>query len=68
MGGRGGREGRGKGGGKIRRADAAHTRGVVKLGHGVHNVNYATALLNAANEFCRQAEQLTMQPASQPSR
>ena len=36
--------------------DAEHNRQLVRLGHGVHNVNYATALLNAATEFCRKAE------------
>jgi nitrate/TMAO reductase-like tetraheme cytochrome c subunit len=39
-------------------ANADHNRRLVRLGHGVHNVNYAAALLNAANEFCHKAERL----------
>ena len=35
--------------------DARHNIALVKLGHGVHNVNYATALLNFAVECCKQA-------------
>jgi hypothetical protein len=52
-------------------ADADHNRRLVKLGHGVHNVNYATALLNAANEFCKKAEEILKQDrrgASQPGK
>lgn len=33
--------------------DAEHNIRLVKLGHGVHNVNYATSLLNVAIENCR---------------
>ncbi len=33
--------------------DAAHNIRMVKLGHGVHNVTYATALLNVAIDHCR---------------
>jgi hypothetical protein len=33
--------------------DAEHNIRLVKLGHGVHNVNYATALLNVAIECCQ---------------
>ncbi|GMU24218.1 MAG: hypothetical protein AMXMBFR13_42940 [Phycisphaerae bacterium] len=40
--------------------DAEHNIRLVKLGHGVHNVNYATALLNVAIEQCRQ---ITGEPA-----
>jgi nitrate/TMAO reductase-like tetraheme cytochrome c subunit len=35
--------------------DAIHNIRLVKLGHGVHNVNYATAALNVAQENARQA-------------
>ncbi len=35
--------------------DAGHNIRLVKLGHGVHNVNYATAALNMAMTKCRQA-------------
>jgi hypothetical protein len=34
--------------------DAGHNIRMVKLGHGVHNVNYATALLNVALERCQE--------------
>ncbi|MBU0617845.1 MAG: cytochrome c3 family protein, partial [Planctomycetes bacterium] len=37
-------------------ADADHNRRLVRLGHGVHNITYAAASLNAAMEFCRKAE------------
>jgi nitrate/TMAO reductase-like tetraheme cytochrome c subunit len=37
-------------------ADADHNRRLVSLGHGVHNFNYALALLNAALDFCRNAD------------
>jgi ssDNA-binding Zn-finger/Zn-ribbon topoisomerase 1 len=33
--------------------DAEHNIRLVKLGHGVHNVNYATSLLNVAIENCQ---------------
>jgi cytochrome c553 len=36
--------------------DAEYNVRFVKLGHGVHNVTYATALLNVALERCRSAE------------
>jgi len=36
--------------------DAAHNIRLVKLGYGMHNVNYATALLNYAQQCCKQAE------------
>lgn len=39
--------------------DAAHNIRLVRLGHAVHNVNYATALLNAAIEWIEQALQRT---------
>jgi hypothetical protein len=35
--------------------DADHNIRLVKLGHGVHNVNYSTALLNVAAENCDRA-------------
>jgi hypothetical protein len=38
--------------------DADHNIRLVKLGHGVHNVNYSTALLNVAIERCGSAEKL----------
>ncbi|MEI7835721.1 MAG: NapC/NirT family cytochrome c [Planctomycetota bacterium] len=44
--------------------DAAHNIRFVKLGHGVHNVNYAVALLNAAVDFCRQAEKALAPPVN----
>ena len=53
---------------KILLSDADHNRQLVRLGYGVHNVNYATALLNAANEFCRQAEEMASGSASRPAR
>jgi hypothetical protein len=46
--------------------DANHNIRLVKLGHGVHNVAYATALLNAAVEWCNQVRPTstaTTQPA-----
>jgi hypothetical protein len=45
---------------KVNRAldDAAHNIRLVKLGHGVHNVNYATAVLNVAIERCKEADDL----------
>ena len=39
--------------------DADHNIRLVKLGHGVHNVAYATALLNAAIDWCDQANPVT---------
>jgi hypothetical protein len=44
-------------------ADARHNRRLVELGRGVHNINYATALLSAADEFCREAEEVVRQHA-----
>jgi formate-dependent nitrite reductase cytochrome c552 subunit len=38
--------------------DADYNIRFVKLAHGVHNVNYATALLNVAIENCNQARRL----------
>lgn len=38
--------------------DADYNIRLVKLGHGVHNVAYSTALLNAAVEWCNQAKPL----------
>jgi nitrate/TMAO reductase-like tetraheme cytochrome c subunit len=38
--------------------DASHNIRLVKLGHGVHNVNYSTALLNVAIERCASVEKL----------
>ena len=40
---------------RILLADARHNRRLVELGRGVHNVNYATALLSTADEFCQRA-------------
>jgi hypothetical protein len=42
--------------------DADHNIRLVKLGHGVHNVGYSTALLNAAIEWCNQVS-----PSSAPA-
>ncbi len=39
--------------------DADHNIRLVKLGHGVHNVNYSTAALNVAMDKCREAMKLT---------
>ena len=36
--------------------DAGHNIRLVKLGHGVHNVTYATAVLNVAVESAKKAE------------
>ncbi len=52
---------------RILLGDAEHNRKLVMLGHAVHNVNYATALLNAANDFCRQAEDLARSAGSRPA-
>jgi hypothetical protein len=38
--------------------DAIHNIRLVKLGHGVHNVNYATAALNVAIENSREARKI----------
>jgi nitrate/TMAO reductase-like tetraheme cytochrome c subunit len=38
--------------------DASHNIRLVKLGHGVHNVNYSTALLNVANDRCVEAQKI----------
>lgn len=38
--------------------DAAHNIRLVKLGYGVHNVNYATAVLNVAIDRCRLADEI----------
>jgi nitrate/TMAO reductase-like tetraheme cytochrome c subunit len=42
--------------------DADHNIRLVKLGHGVHNLAYSTALLNAATEWCEQVKG----PATRP--
>ncbi len=46
--------------GKVKQllADAEHNIRLVKLGHGVHNVNYATALLNAAVQWCNEVDRI----------
>jgi formate-dependent nitrite reductase cytochrome c552 subunit len=38
--------------------DADHNIRLVKLGHGVHNVNYSVALLNQAMDSCQAAQKL----------
>ena len=38
--------------------DAEHNIRLVKLGHGVHNVNYSTALLSYALEQCKMAQSI----------
>lgn len=43
--------------------DADYNIRFVKLAHGVHNVNYATALLNVAIENCNQASKILGEPA-----
>ena len=47
-------------GGTVQRLldDAGHNIRLVKLGHGVHNINYATALLNVATDNCKKAGNL----------
>jgi nitrate/TMAO reductase-like tetraheme cytochrome c subunit len=45
--------------------DASHNIRLVKLGHGVHNVNYATAVLSVANENCKQVEKLLAERGTQ---
>jgi hypothetical protein len=44
--------------------DADHNIRLVKLGHGVHNLAYSTALLNAAIEWCNQANPVTRQASA----
>jgi nitrate/TMAO reductase-like tetraheme cytochrome c subunit len=44
--------------------DAAHNIRLVRLGHGVHNVNYATAALNVAIESSREARKIAGVPAA----
>jgi nitrate/TMAO reductase-like tetraheme cytochrome c subunit len=39
--------------------DANHNIQLVKLGHGVHNINYATAALNVAGDRAKEAKKLT---------
>lgn len=46
--------------------DANHNIRLVKLGHGVHNVNYSTALLNYALEQCKKAQSI-MAPEGPPT-
>lgn len=43
--------------------DADHNIRLVKLGHGVHNVNYATAVLSVANERCGEVLKLLQSSA-----
>ena len=38
--------------------DASHNLRLVQLGRGVHNVTYATALLNVTIDYCRQIDQV----------
>jgi nitrate/TMAO reductase-like tetraheme cytochrome c subunit len=45
--------------------DANHNIRLVKLGHGVHNLNYSTALLNYALEQCKKAQGI-MAPEGPP--
>jgi hypothetical protein len=42
--------------------DAGYNVRFVKLARGVHNVNYATALLNTAIENCTQAGKIIGEP------
>ena len=44
--------------------DADHNIRLVKLGHGVHNLAYSTALLNAAIEWCNQANPVVKQASA----
>jgi hypothetical protein len=44
--------------------DASHNINLIKLGHGVHNVNYATAALNVAVENSRAARKLVTEAGS----
>jgi hypothetical protein len=43
--------------------DAEHNIRLVKMGHGVHNVNYATAVLSVAVERCQEAQDLMTKKA-----
>lgn len=47
-------------------ADAEHNVRFVKFGNGVHNVNYATALLNIAIDNCRQIISGELPPLDAP--
>ena len=47
--------------------DADHNIRLVKLGHGVHNLAYSTALLNIAIEWCNQAKPGLQQVSSSGS-
>jgi hypothetical protein len=44
--------------------DANHNITLVKLGHGVHNVNYSTALLNVATQNCAEVKKVLNTQAS----
>jgi len=44
--------------------DADHNIRLVKLGHGVHNLAYSTALLNAAIEWCNQVNPVVKQASA----
>ena len=52
--------------GRVKRLldDADHNIRLVKLGHGVHNLAYSTALLNAAIEWCNQVKPGPQQAAT----
>jgi nitrate/TMAO reductase-like tetraheme cytochrome c subunit len=47
--------------------DAEHNIRLVKLGHGVHNVNYSTALLNVATDDSAKVVQM-LAPSTQPAK
>jgi nitrate/TMAO reductase-like tetraheme cytochrome c subunit len=48
-------------------ADAEHNRRLVRLGHAVHNITYAAAVLNTAIGFCREAESIVSGQAADVS-
>ncbi|MCC7147068.1 MAG: NapC/NirT family cytochrome c [Phycisphaeraceae bacterium] len=47
--------------------DAQHNLRLVKLGHGVHNVTYATALLSVAVDYSHQVLDLIDPPSAKPN-
>jgi hypothetical protein len=47
--------------------DARHNITLIKLGHGVHNVNYSTAALNVAIDSTQKARQLISATPAAPT-
>jgi nitrate/TMAO reductase-like tetraheme cytochrome c subunit len=48
--------------------DADHNIRLVKLGHGVHNVNYSTAVLHVALDRCAEAQKVIEQSKTESAR